>query len=79
VFVDDVAEACRELKNRGVGFIKAPTDMHWGHRNADFVDTDGNIWILYKPMEKQGHNADASHDLEVCWIIDRVKGISLGG
>jgi catechol 2,3-dioxygenase-like lactoylglutathione lyase family enzyme len=51
--VDDVDAAYRELKDRGVEFIKAPTDMSWGHRNADFVDPDGNIWVLYKPLERQ--------------------------
>ena len=43
----------RELKDKGVSFIKAPTDMPWGHRNADFVDPDGNIWVLYEPVKKQ--------------------------
>jgi catechol 2,3-dioxygenase-like lactoylglutathione lyase family enzyme len=53
VLVDDVDEAYRELENRGVRFFKAPTDMPWGHRNADFEDPDGNIWVLYKQLEKQ--------------------------
>jgi catechol 2,3-dioxygenase-like lactoylglutathione lyase family enzyme len=53
VLVDDVDEAYRQLKDRGVGFIKVPTDMPWGHRNADFADPDGNIWVLYEPIGKQ--------------------------
>lgn len=52
VRVDDVDETYRELENKGVRFIKAPKDMPWGHRNADFVDPDGNIWVLYKPVER---------------------------
>lgn len=54
VCVEDVDAAYRELKNKGVRFIKAPTDMPWGHRNADFVDPDGNIWVLYKPLKRHG-------------------------
>jgi catechol 2,3-dioxygenase-like lactoylglutathione lyase family enzyme len=53
VRVEDVDAAYRDLKDKGVKFIKAPTDMPWGHRNADFVDPDGNIWVLYKPLERQ--------------------------
>jgi len=52
VRVEDVDVTYRELKDKGVKFIKAPTDMPWGHRNADFVDPDGNIWVLYKPLER---------------------------
>jgi len=52
VRVEDVDATYRELKDKGVKFIKAPTDMPWGHRNADFVDPDGNIWVLYKPLER---------------------------
>jgi catechol 2,3-dioxygenase-like lactoylglutathione lyase family enzyme len=52
VRVEDVDATYRELKGKGVRFIKAPTDMPWGHRNADFVDPDGNIWVLYKPLER---------------------------
>jgi len=53
VRIENVDVSYRELRNKGVTFIKAPTDMPWGHRNADFVDPDGNIWILYKPLEKR--------------------------
>jgi catechol 2,3-dioxygenase-like lactoylglutathione lyase family enzyme len=52
VRVEDVDATYTELKGKGVKFIKAPTDMPWGHRNADFVDPDGNIWVLYKPLER---------------------------
>jgi catechol 2,3-dioxygenase-like lactoylglutathione lyase family enzyme len=52
VRVEDVDTTYRELKDKGVKFIKAPIDMPWGHRNADFVDPDGNIWVLYKPLER---------------------------
>jgi catechol 2,3-dioxygenase-like lactoylglutathione lyase family enzyme len=53
VRVEDVDAAYRELRDKGVKFIRAPTDMPWGHRNADFVDPDGNIWVLYKPLKRQ--------------------------
>jgi len=51
VRVEDMDATYRELKEKSVNFIKAPTDMPWGHRNADFVDPDENIWILYKPLK----------------------------
>jgi len=54
--VEDVDATYRELKHKGVEFIKDPTDMPWGHRNADFVDPDGNIWVLYKPLERHRDN-----------------------
>ena len=54
VRVEDVDATYRELKDKGIRFIKPPTDMPWGHRNADFVDPDGNIWILYKPLKRHG-------------------------
>lgn len=50
--VEDMDATYRELKDKGVRFIKAPTDMPWEHRNADFVDPDGNIWMLYKPLKR---------------------------
>jgi catechol 2,3-dioxygenase-like lactoylglutathione lyase family enzyme len=50
VLVEDVDATYEELKAKGVRFIRAPTDMPWGHRNADFVDPDGNIWVLYEPL-----------------------------
>jgi len=52
VRVEDVDATFRELEDKGVRFIKAPTDMPWGHRNADFMDPDGNIWTLYKPLKE---------------------------
>jgi catechol 2,3-dioxygenase-like lactoylglutathione lyase family enzyme len=53
VHVEDVDTAYRDLKDKGVNFIKPPTNMPWGHRNADFADPDGNIWVLYEPLETQ--------------------------
>lgn len=42
--VADVDAAYETLKAKGVAFIKAPKDQHWGWRTAYFADPEGNIW-----------------------------------
>jgi catechol 2,3-dioxygenase-like lactoylglutathione lyase family enzyme len=44
--VDDVDEAYRMLKERGVNFTSAPEDAIWGSRFAVFQDRDGNTLQL---------------------------------
>lgn len=41
--VDDVEKVYKELKKKGVKFIKELHDEPWGGRQATFTDTDGNI------------------------------------
>jgi catechol 2,3-dioxygenase-like lactoylglutathione lyase family enzyme len=44
--VDDVDEACAELKTRGVSLLNGPMDRPWGIRTASFTDPDGHIWEI---------------------------------
>lgn len=44
--VQDVDEACRTLRERGVSFVKEPRDTPWGGRIARFTDPDGNLLQL---------------------------------
>jgi catechol 2,3-dioxygenase-like lactoylglutathione lyase family enzyme len=44
--VDDVDEACEELKKRGVTLLNGPMDRPWGIRTASFTDPDGHIWEI---------------------------------
>jgi predicted enzyme related to lactoylglutathione lyase len=44
-WTDDVESTARELKERGVEFIKEPTKAAWGTA-AIFKDTDGNSFVL---------------------------------
>ena len=43
---DNVDKTCRELKARGVEFIKEPTTQSWGQKTAYFLDPDGHIWEI---------------------------------
>jgi len=44
--VDNVDEAYRELKSKGVKFLTEPKDQSWGARTTKFVDPDENAFIL---------------------------------
>jgi len=44
--VQDVDEAYRVLRERGVRFLKEPRDAPWGGRIALFADPDGNVLQL---------------------------------
>lgn len=46
LLVDDVDEAYKTLKEKGVKFVTEPKDQFWGGRTAEFVDPDGNMFIL---------------------------------
>jgi catechol 2,3-dioxygenase-like lactoylglutathione lyase family enzyme len=43
---DNVDEAYRELKGKGVKFLAEPKDQSWGARTVKFVDPDENTFIL---------------------------------
>jgi len=44
--VDDVDKEYRDLKKKGVSFVREPKDQYWGGRTAMFADPDGNKFIL---------------------------------
>ncbi|MEW5995503.1 MAG: VOC family protein [Candidatus Zixiibacteriota bacterium] len=44
--VDNVDEAYRTLREKGVKFNQEPTEMPWGCRVASFVDPDGHVLDL---------------------------------
>ncbi len=46
LLVDDIDEAYRELKAKGVKFVTEPKGKHWGARAATFVDPDGNEFTI---------------------------------
>ena len=46
LLVDNVDEAYRNLKDKGVKFLAEPQDQPWGGRDAPFVDPDGNIFVI---------------------------------
>ena len=59
--VDDVEKVYRELKNKGVKFIKELHEEPWGGKQATFTDPDGNIleitqinWKKYFTVSAEG-------------------------
>jgi len=46
LLVDNVDEAYEKLEEKGVKFLTEPKDQFWGGRTAEFVDRDGNKFIL---------------------------------
>lgn len=42
----DIDEDYKELKDKGVEFLKEPETQPWGQRTAYFRDPDGHIWEL---------------------------------
>ena len=46
LLVDDVDEAYKTFKEKGVKFVTEPKDQYWGGRTATFKDPDGNEFIL---------------------------------
>ena len=45
---DDIDATYAELSARGVAFTEPPTDQPWGGRQAQFVDQDGNGFVIVK-------------------------------
>ena len=59
--VDEVEKAYRELKNKGVKFIKEMHEEPWGGQQATLTDPDGNIlhitqinWKKYFTVSAEG-------------------------
>ena len=46
----DCSKTAKELQDRGVKFIKEPTDEFWGV-DALFTDLDGNVFDLCQPKD----------------------------
>lgn len=46
MFVEDTDKTYKELKAKGVEFVKPPTTQPWGQRTAYFKDPDGNFWEI---------------------------------
>ena len=46
MIVDDVDDAYKKLKEKGVKFVSEPKDQYWGGRTATFLDPDENMFIL---------------------------------
>jgi lactoylglutathione lyase len=53
LFVDNLDEAHKELKGKGVEFTVDPHDEPWGGRQAKFQDPDGNVLELTEIKWKQ--------------------------
>jgi uncharacterized glyoxalase superfamily protein PhnB len=49
--VDNLDEAYKEPKGRGVTFFSKPNDQSWGARAAKFEDLDENVFILVQLKE----------------------------
>ena len=43
---ENVDKTAKELKAKGVTFIKEPFTQSWGQRTAYFSDPDGHIWQI---------------------------------
>lgn len=56
-YVDDVNATYEKLRQRGVEFLKPPTDQSWGQRTANFQDPDGNLWEISQWLEGQEDKA----------------------
>ncbi|OGY85267.1 MAG: hypothetical protein A3F54_00160 [Candidatus Kerfeldbacteria bacterium RIFCSPHIGHO2_12_FULL_48_17] len=51
-FMEDTDKAYKNLKAKGVEFIKPPTTQPWGQRTAYFQDPEGNIWEISHFIKK---------------------------
>jgi catechol 2,3-dioxygenase-like lactoylglutathione lyase family enzyme len=48
--VENVDEACEELRSRGVEFFREPANHPWGIRTAFFRDPDGHVWEISQDL-----------------------------
>jgi len=56
--VDNIDEACRTLKKKGVIFVKDLHEEPWGGRHATFIDPDGHfLEVLQVSWEKYFNSA----------------------
>lgn len=51
MLVDNVDDAYKKLKAKGVKFVSEPKDQYWGGRTASFLDPDENVFILVQLAE----------------------------
>lgn len=51
--VADVDASYKELKAKGVTFVRLPTDQRWGLRTAHFTDPEGNLWEINQSIESK--------------------------
>ncbi len=49
---DDIQATFDELKGRGVQFTEEPTRQPWGVMQAQFVDPDGNGFVLVEALKE---------------------------
>lgn len=50
--VEDINQACKELKSKGVKIFEGPKTTPWGQKVAYFKDPDKNIWEVSEPFEE---------------------------
>jgi catechol 2,3-dioxygenase-like lactoylglutathione lyase family enzyme len=53
MFVQDTDKTYKELRAKGVDFVKPPTTQPWGQRTAYFRDPDGNLWEISHFISKE--------------------------
>ena len=53
MIVDNVDDAYKKLKEKGVKFASEPKDQYWGGRTATFLDPDENMFILVQTKEEK--------------------------
>lgn len=51
IFVENVDDAFKMLKSKGVEFLLDPIDRDWGRRTAHFKDPDGFIWEISQSID----------------------------
>lgn len=49
---DDIRATFEELKAKGVQFTEEPTKQPWGVMQAQFVDPDGNAFVLVEAAKE---------------------------
>lgn len=42
--VENLSQACKKLKKKGIKFFEGPKETPWGQKVAYFHDPDENIW-----------------------------------
>lgn len=50
--VEDINQACKKLKSKGVEIFEGPKTTPWGQKVAYFKDPDENIWEVSEPFEE---------------------------
>lgn len=51
---DDISKTHRELADKGVVFTEEPTMQPWGRLQAQFLDQDGNTFVLVERANLRG-------------------------